>query len=282
MPQNSNMPPGLPLHRRLGSIVWPVVEILIVFGVVLLAIWCIQISPVAKWQRSWLHWNYASHVVMILLPLAVLLLTRRRLKHYGLNFQHTKRDLFLGLVLFAAIGLPTIGAFIFGWVGLESPSARKPLLDTIIFQVAFSAFGEELLFRGYFQSRLNDTFGRPWQFGGIRFGPSMLIVAILFGTAHLLNPFNPFAGHMRLDWTALAITTVVGLYLGLLREKTGAILAPTIVHAADVWMGYFSPTATFNAVVGVGWALAWLLLFRLSTSTCSSHLSSRRSTSQHE
>jgi len=200
---------------------------------------------------------------MIVLPLAVLCLRRRKPADFGLSFRTGRRDLLWGLLLFTAIALPTAVAYVCGWVVLKPPSQRLPIVDTIIFQLVFSAFGEELLFRGYFQTRLNDSLGRRWKIGAIRFGPSLIVVAGIFGLAHLLNPFNPLSGHFRLDWTALLITSVVGLHLGLLREATGTLIAPTLVHFADVWMDCFRETSTFSLAVGVGWALAWFLLFMI-------------------
>ena len=35
------------------------------------------------------------------------------------------------------------------------------ILSTIVWQFVFSGFGEEFVYRGYFQSRLNQAFGRP-------------------------------------------------------------------------------------------------------------------------
>ncbi len=249
--------------KKAQSKLWAIAEIVAVFCALLLCIWCIRLTPLAEWQRKWFHWNYASHVLMIALPLVILLVRRRKAADYGLSVATMRRGLSWGLLLFAAMGLPTAIAYTCGWVALKAPSNRPPLLDTIIFQLVFSAFGEELLFRGYFQARLNDAFGRHWKIAAIRFGPSLIIVAGIFGVAHLLNPFNPLSGHFRLDWTVLVITSVVGLHLGLLREATGTLLAPTLVHFADVWMGYFKDSPAFSLAVGVGWVLAWFLLFRI-------------------
>jgi len=93
--------------------------------------------------------------------------------------------------------------------------------------------GEEILFRGYFQSRLNEAFGRPFTFFGIQWGWGLLIASILFGFWHVLNPstFNLFLGNYNLMWPHGLWTVFLGLILGIIREKTGSITSPAILHS---------------------------------------------------
>jgi membrane protease YdiL (CAAX protease family) len=93
-----------------------------------------------------------------------------------------------------------------------------------------TALGEELFFRGYVQSRLNNVFGRPWQLFGVPIGPGLLIASLLFGSIHVLNPTRPFEGHWEFSWSWGAIGVLGGLLYGFLRELTGSIWAGTIVH----------------------------------------------------
>ena len=104
------------------------------------------------------------------------------------------------------------------------------ILSTAIFQFSFVGFGEEIIFRGYMQSRLNEGFGYPWKFAGVKFGPGLLITSILFGVLHLLNPFNPLQGQYTLAiWSGIN-STFGGFLFGFVREKTGDVLAPSIAH----------------------------------------------------
>lgn len=91
-----------------------------------------------------------------------------------------------------------------------------------------AGFGEEIFFRGYVQSRLNEVFGRPWQFLGVRFGVGLVGAALLFGLIHALNTVDYFGGTWTFRWWH-ALTTVAAPY-GFLREKTGSIVAPAILH----------------------------------------------------
>ena len=108
--------------------------------------------------------------------------------------------------------------------------------------------GEEILFRGYFQSRLNEAFGRPFTFFGIQLGWGLLIASIIFGFWHVLNPssFNPFLGSYNLMWPHGLWTVFLGLILGIVREKTGSITSPAILHS----IVNYPPQAIFFAFLG--------------------------------
>ncbi len=105
----------------------------------------------------------------------------------------------------------------------------KKILGFIYF-LFFVGFGEEMLFRGYFQSRLNSVLGRPLRFFGVNWGWGVIITSLLFGLAHIFNGFNPFLGKFSLAWPWGFWTVFSGLAFGFLREKTGSIVAPAILH----------------------------------------------------
>jgi len=122
------------------------------------------------------------------------------------------------------ISIPAIIAIVVGIVGFGA------IASTIVFQFYFAGFGEEILFRGYFQSRLNQDFGRPWTIKGVSFGPGLLITSALFGVLHMLNPFNPLMGEFGLDLLWGISSFFAGLLFGFLREKTGTVLSASLGH----------------------------------------------------
>lgn len=120
---------------------------------------------------------------------------------------------FVALIILSAVTLPLgkqVGGFTFG-------------LFTI-------GFGEEILFRGYIQSRLNRAFGKPFRIWGVRWGWSAVITAVFFGLVHYLH------GSGTLWWGVW--TTFAGLVFGFLREKTGCIVAPAIAHGVPAAIVY--------------------------------------------
>jgi len=115
-------------------------------------------------------------------------------------------------------------------VALAMRQLNAVVVSTVFWQFVFSGFGEEFLWRGYVQSRLNQAFGRPWHLFGIQFGAGLIIASLLFGLQHALNTYKPAVGFSSLAWGWALSTFVGGLMFGAIREKTGTLLAPGIAH----------------------------------------------------
>lgn len=111
--------------------------------------------------------------------------------------------------------------------------AQAPALGraaaALLFYAVFLGPGEEVLYRGYIQSRLNEAFGRPYETLGVRWGWGLPLTALIFGLSHtaLLNPQHWGAG-LVLPWGVW--TFFGGLVLGYLREKTGSVAAGALLH----------------------------------------------------
>jgi uncharacterized protein len=131
-------------------------------------------------------------------------------------------------------------------VAFSNPAQQAPLnkaISAFVFYLFFLGFGEELLFRGYIQSRLNIAWGRPFQFFSVNWGWGVIIACVLFGFMHVLNIADMGSGNWHTEpwwgfWTFFA-----GLVLGFVREKTGSIVASTILHGL--------PQAIFSALPGL-------------------------------
>jgi membrane protease YdiL (CAAX protease family) len=250
-----------------------------IFIVLLVISWAFDTTNLAAIQRQYLHWNYFSHVIMIVLAIGAMAIGKKDFTSYGFTLKKWRSDLSLALIcLISAAGYipslisPSIAGnrlinspFIIAavllalWLVLSNKNERMakesgvrifwPIISipaiiavvlgvvgfgiiasTIGFQFYFAGFGEEILFRGYFQSRLNQDFGRPWTVKGVSFGPGLLITAALFGVLHLLTHFNPLMGGFELDLLAGTTSFFAGLLFGLLREKTGTVLSASVGH----------------------------------------------------
>jgi membrane protease YdiL (CAAX protease family) len=115
-------------------------------------------------------------------------------------------------------------------VALAMGQLSLVIVSTVVWQFVFSGFGEEFIFRGYFQSRLNQAFGRPMRLFGIQFGPGLIVAALLFGLLHAFNGYDPAVGFSSLNWDWALSSALGGLFFGVIREKTGNLLAPGIAH----------------------------------------------------
>ena len=109
-----------------------------------------------------------------------------------------------------------------GFFAVESVGAR------VVRVIVFVALLEEVFFRGYVQTRLNDAFGRSYRLFGVNVGWGLPIAAIVFGLAHPLTAPGPT------PWPWAVWTTVGGVAFGFLRDKSGGVVAPAILHAVMI------------------------------------------------
>lgn len=132
-----------------------------------------------------------------------------------------------GMIVSIFIGLicvPVIVALVYG----------RPIIRTILqvlWLVVGASCGEEIFYRGYIQSRVNETFGRPLRFLGVKFGAGLLVSALLFGFLHTLNTVDYFHGQFTFAWGFGIANICTGLLYGCLRESTGSVVAGIITHA---------------------------------------------------
>lgn len=103
---------------------------------------------------------------------------------------------------------------------------QAPIVSRVLLAFLVVGMGEELLFRGVVQTRLDQAFGRPWRILGADLGWGRILASLLFGIAHLLSPAAPWQGGWAL-WTFVA-----GLLFGYIRAKGGSFVASGLVHGA--------------------------------------------------
>lgn len=103
-------------------------------------------------------------------------------------------------------------------------------LVTFLTYALFVGFGEEILYRGYIHSRLNAAFGKPFTFHDVTYGWGSLIAALIFGLTHIgiLRSMLGISGVMTWAWGFW--TFFGGLVFAYVREKSGSILAPALLH----------------------------------------------------
>lgn len=108
------------------------------------------------------------------------------------------------------------------WTRFE-PSWRLPAepLKLIGYHLFFVAIPEEMFYRGYLQSRLDEVWVPKWRVFGADLGPSWLITSVVFAFGHSLVQFQ---------WWHFAIF-FPSLVFGWMRARTGGIIAGAFFHA---------------------------------------------------
>lgn len=127
----------------------------------------------------------------------------------------------LGVVATLLVVFPP---FVFAWVRVLHPAqafeASRAFADLQpLAEVLLVALPEEAFFRGYVQSRLGEAFGGARAFGPV--SRANLVASALFALGHFGTSVS----------VARASVFFPSLLFGLLRERTGGIVAPVIVHA---------------------------------------------------
>ena len=117
------------------------------------------------------------------------------------------------LVLGAALGRLSLGVF-----------------STVLWQLAFGGFAEELFYRGYIQSTVNEEYGRPWSVEGVAYGPGLLVSSALYGLDRALNTFRPLQGVYRVSWSWGFYAFSVGVFYGFIREHTGDVVGSGVAN----------------------------------------------------
>ena len=138
------------------------------------------------------------------------------------------RTLLIAFATFIAIlGWFTLGTMALGKVGIGAPAVNEVLgmvtqsgfhyaLWIVLVAWFAAGFGEELLYRGFLQDRLQRLKG----VGNSIWGP-IVIQGLIFGLSH---------GYQSIG--GVIITGVVGLGLGWLRTRTGSLMPLILAHMA--------------------------------------------------
>jgi membrane protease YdiL (CAAX protease family) len=209
--------------RQFGFTLHPLKYQLSIFAVCFLPVFALSIL------LNWVTWQrWPGSALICLVEIGLLGLTARLLRTRPDSPELPLSPL---LLLFPVIFIPT-----------TANTAGQGLIH-LAGAYLLIAPAEEALFRGFIQSRLNEAFGRAYYTWGIRWGWGLPASALLFGLWHIvLNPLNPASGPQAL-WTVFA-----GLIFGIVREKSGSIAAPALLHGV---LNYGPQALLFDLISGM-------------------------------
>jgi uncharacterized protein len=196
----------------------------------ILGIWIIvKFSP-----RQWL-WPYPegklAHVLTVLVAVNAAIasfLLLRRAKGVGYSIGWGKRwGLYVlgAFVAFACIAIPLGTAMHF--IRFEPQWSKwGTYIGLSLGILVFTAWPEELLFRGLLQNCLSKA--SKSELAG------WWSASVLFGFSHITNMGFP-------NWRYVILATIAGLFYGWVWRKTGSIFASALVHGAvdAVWHFFF-------------------------------------------
>ncbi|WP_326984299.1 CPBP family glutamic-type intramembrane protease [Chryseobacterium sp. MYb264] len=137
---------------------------------------------------------------------------------------HSRNQIKYGILVF-------LGFLIFDFIFklILFPKGGEFDLETFLFQATMPGLTEELLYRGIYLWIFDKVFLPRWNFKGIQFGWSFIIVTVLFGIAHgmVLTPEHQF----KFDLTTIVYLTLISsLSLGILKKFSGNLIYPVMGH----------------------------------------------------
>lgn len=116
------------------------------------------------------------------------------------------------------------------YVGIHSPRGELDY-NALLTLAVIPGLSEELVYRGYLMAILNKITPSRFMLFGAPIGWGALITLLLFGLLHGIW----FDGNLCLqfNWIALRNATISGFVYAWLRERTGSLCAPIIVHSLE-------------------------------------------------
>ncbi len=209
----------------------------------------------SAWYLSASGQGWLPKVAMIILALLGIAAHKSPMS-YGFSLRNPRKELKWNLyVLTLVFGLGGFIAYLCVLLGWSPPGEADParIVGDFLWYLVMVGFAEELFFRGYVQSRLNEAFTREYNsLLGFRctWHQGTLITAVFyFGLPHVLTDVNPLTGKFGISLQTLLIAAsacFLGLIFGVMREKTGNIILPTVTHFSVV----YSTFSLFPAIAG--------------------------------
>lgn len=167
-------------------------------------------------------WNWQGKGLALIAMLAIAAQPRFGWKQVGLTWRQRPGSL--------AACLPTVAIYLSIFVVLALAFPNNAVAgEDFAFQLTMPGAEEEVFYRGVLLFALNEAFRRRWKFLGIEWGWGALLSSALFGLAHA---FSFSGGGVTFDPVVFGLTAIPSLLAVWLRERSGSLLLPLLVHNA--------------------------------------------------
>lgn len=187
-----------------------------------------------KWEIK--HNLYLSFGwALIAVSCLMLVINRTRFRDVGLDLRLWRQDYMRTASWISrkfhispafVVVFPFVLVVFFFFIGLGN-LGMLGVSKLIACQVFATALGEEICFRGYIQG----SFDRITKYRFIGISLSVFITSIFFGLLHAFNSVSFFYSHYDFAWWISIQTTIIGIFYGILREKSGSIVPGIFIHA---------------------------------------------------
>jgi hypothetical protein len=158
----------------------------------------------------------------LVVPFLWITITGRSYEEYGLQIGEIgslRLHATLVLVIFGGYAAIHYAFTRFAFGARFEPTLNPDFLNLLLTHLIVIGLSEEVFFRGYLQTEMNRSFGRPYEIWGARVGWGLVAASLLFGLCHVVHG----------DLTRVRVA-FFGLFAGWLRERTGGVAVPAVYH----------------------------------------------------
>jgi membrane protease YdiL (CAAX protease family) len=174
-------------------------------------------------------WNWLGKGLALIITLAVASHPAFGWGRSGLTLRQNRGSMGPALIVSALL----VALFAFFAFSSDDPAAPA---ETIAFQTTMPGLEEEPFYRGVLLLALNEAFRGRAKALGIGWGWGALLSSALFGMTHA---FRFEDGAFSFDVMTFLLTGVPALTLVWLRERTGSLLLPILLHNFGNSIGHF-------------------------------------------
>ena len=174
-------------------------------------------------------WNWVGKGLALVITLAVASHPAFGWERTGLTLKQKPGSLPSAIVVSAVL------IALFSYFALSSDDGAASA-ETIAFQLTMPGLEEEPFYRGILLLALNEAFRGRFKALGIEWGWGALLSSALFGLTHA---FGFEDGGFSFDLMTFLLTGLPALILVWLRERTGSLLLPILLHNFGNSIGLF-------------------------------------------
>ena len=174
-------------------------------------------------------WNWLGKGVALVITLLIASHPAFGWKRSGLTLVQDRKGLPSALVVSAML------MALFTWLAMSGDNDPASA-ETMAFQLTMPGLEEEPFYRGIFLLALNEALRGRVRALGIEWGWGAFLSSALFGMAHA---FGFDDGALSFDLMTFLMTGVPALILVWLRERTGSLLLPILLHNFGNSVGLF-------------------------------------------
>lgn len=174
-------------------------------------------------------WNWTGKVLALLVTLAVASHPAFGWERSGLTMKHKPGSLRAAVLVSVLVILVYVG---FAVAFDNDP----PTTETFAYQLTMPGLEEEPFYRGVLLLALYEAFRGRLRALGIDWGWGALFSSALFGLTHALGYQD---GSFQFDALYFALTALPSLLVVWIRERTGSLLLPILLHNFGNSIGLF-------------------------------------------